>query len=218
MKKLILAALFCVALTSRAWSDPVTEALFAEGIFDDLPDGQEIGYRHSRSGDPSADFQPVTEGRIVIVPGQAEDGTRNLTLTVEADGRQPKIADFPASGGNPVLMVFLESAVRSMASISGGSPHYIRNRIKDALRQGGDLADVPHAFEGRTLAARSVTLHPFANDPNRDRMGAFAELTLHFVVSDAVPGHFLQLTADTPDAATGYHEAITLTQPGGEGQ
>lgn len=60
----------------------------------------------------------------------------------------------------------------------------------------------------------AVTLHPFEGDPNRARMGEFAELTLHFVVSDKVPGHFLSLSEDTPGPATGYHGTITLTDAG----
>jgi hypothetical protein len=211
MRKLLLAVLVGVVLVGPVRADPATEALFAEGIFDDLPEGQAIAYVHSRSGTTSADFTPVTDGRIVVVTGQGADGTPNLSMTLEADGRQRQVADFSARGGNPVLMVFLESAVRSMAAISGGSPFYIRNRIKDALRQGGDLVDAPQDFGGSTVAAQELTLHPFKTDPNRDRMGEFAGLSLRFVVSDAVPGHFLLLSADTPDATSGYHETITLT-------
>lgn len=218
MTKLLLAALVGIGLAGPARTDPVTEALFSEGIFESLPDGQQITYAQARSGPEVADFRPVTDGRIVLVSGQAANGTRSLSMTIEAGGQQREIVDFPASGGNPVLMVFLESTVRSMAAISGGSPFYIRNRIKDALRQGGGLTDVQRDFAGATVAAREITLRPFATDPNRDRMGEFADLTLRFVVADTVPGHFLSLTADTPQAGSGYHETITLAKTAEGGQ
>jgi hypothetical protein len=211
MRKMLVAVLVIVGLSGPARADPVTEALFAEGIFDDLQAGHQIAYSHTRRGDTAPDFLPVTDGHIAIAAGQAADGTRSLSLTIKADGRLREIEDFSASGGNPVLMVFLESAVRSMATISGGSPFYIRNRIKDALRQGGDVTDAAQDFGGGTVAARTVTLYPFANDPNSDRMGAFAGLSLRFVISDAVPGRLLLLSADTPEPASGYHETITLT-------
>jgi hypothetical protein len=211
MIKLLLAALIGVALASPARTDPTTEALFAEGIFSNMPAGQEITYNHARRGPASPGFTPVMDGRIVIATGQAADGTPGLFLTIETDGRQHQIADFPGNGGNPVLMIFLESAVNSMAAISGGSPYYIRNRIKDALREGGDVADGPQDFAGQAVATHEVMLHPFKTDPNRGRMGEFAELSLRFVVSDAVPGRFLLLSADTPDVADGYHETISLT-------
>jgi hypothetical protein len=217
MRTMLLAALIGIGLADAAQADPVTDALFAEGIFDTLPDGKEIAYSHVRSGPASADYPPVTDGQMRLVTGATTDGGRNLTLTIEAEGRQRQVVDFPASGGNPVLMVFLESSVRSMAAITGGSPFYIRNRIKDALHQGGALTEVATDYAGHPVAARELTLRPFADDPNRARMGLFADLTLRFVVADEVPGHFLLLAADTPDGSApetpGYHEAITLASP-----
>jgi hypothetical protein len=216
MRKLLFVALAAAALAGPVHADPVTEALFAEGIFDGQPDGQEIAYSHARSGNPAADFQPVVAGRILLVTEPAQDGRRSLSLTIESEGRQREIVDFPASGGNPVLMVFLESTVRSMAALTGGSPFYIRNRIKDALRQGGQPVDLSQDSALGQVAAREVVLHPFADDPNRDRMGAFADLALRFVVADAVPGRLVLLSADTPDPASGYHETIALTGAGGD--
>ena len=34
---------------------------------------------------------------------------------------------------HPILLFFLENVVRSMATQTGGSPYYIRNRIRDSL-------------------------------------------------------------------------------------
>jgi hypothetical protein len=213
MRKILFAAVIGLGLAHSSSADPVTDALFAEGIFNELPDGQQIAYDHVRSGTAAQDFVPVADGHILVVTNLAADGTRSLSMKIEADGRQREILDFPASGGNPVLMVFLESAVRSMAALTGGSPFYIRNRIKDALRQGGDLTEVDADFAGGFVAARQLTLHPFATDPSRDRMGAFADLSLRFVVADAVPGHFLLLSAETPADAVEYRETIRLTAP-----
>ncbi len=213
-KLVLLATLACLALGCPAAAETVSEALFAEGVFDGVPDGQEMTYTHSRRGNQAQDFAPVADGHIVVVPGLAADGSRSLSMTINEDGKTREVADFPASGGNPVLMVFLESAVRSMAAITGGSPHYIRNRIKDSLRQGGDLTDLQQDFLGGKVAAQEVTLQPFKSDPNRERMGEFADLSLRFVISDAVPGHFVLLSADTPDAGSGYHETIALTKGG----
>jgi len=213
MKLLLTLVVATLACAGPARPGPTTDLLFVEGIFIDLPDGQAISYDHQRTGAESPDFVPITDGRITLLTGPTANsaGERSLSLTVEASVMRREIVDFPVSGGNPVLMVLLESAVRSMATISGGSPFYIRNRIKDSLRTGGEATSGSRDFGGRTIAVQEVTLRPFAQDPNRARMGAFADLTLRFVVSDAVPGHFLMLSADTPDQAKGYHENITLT-------
>jgi hypothetical protein len=212
MRKLLLAALV-MGLSGPALADPMTDALFATGIFEALPEATEIAYSHVRSGTSAPDFQPIAEGHIRLITGRAEDGAQSLSLTIDADGRKREVVDFPASGGNPVLMVFLESTVKSMAALSGGSPFYIRNRIKDALRQGKGLREAQTMYNDAETDVIEITLHPFKDDPNRDRMGAFADLELHIVVSDTVPGHFLELRAGTPDAASWYHEAITLQDP-----
>lgn len=199
----LLAFLLALSLSGPAHPDPVTDLLFAEGQLATLPAGQEIRYTHQRTGREVADFRPVTAGSIVLTRGEG-----GLALTITSDGRSQSL-DRPSDGGNPVLMVFLESVTRSMAAQTGGSPFYIRNRIKDALRAGGELSEDSEAQQ------RTITLRPFLKDPNHDRMGGFAELTLRFILSDTVPGRFLSLQAETP-AATGYSETITLVQEGDE--
>ncbi|MGB8812312.1 MAG: hypothetical protein WCC57_03935 [Paracoccaceae bacterium] len=210
MKTFLIIAVVILALGGPARSGPPSDALFVEGIFADLPDGQVMTYAHRRSGSEAPGFVQVTDGRMRLLT-QSSGTERSLTLTLEESGKQREIVDFPAGGGNPVLMVFLESTVRSMATIAGGSPFYIRNRIKDALRSGGEVKLVNQEFGGQTVAVQEVTFRPFAQDPNRARMGEFADLMLRFLVSDAVPGQFLLLSADTSVATTGYHEAITLS-------
>lgn len=193
-------------------SDPITDSLFAEGVFLTVPAGQEVHYSHVRSGPDAPKFRPVVGGSIVVT--RRTEGATNLSLTLAGDGPLRELTDFSVEGGNPVLLVFLESVSRSMASLTGGSPFYIRNRIKDALRSGGTRTEVSELYAGGTVAAEAVTLHPFEDDPNRDRMGDFAGLTVRFVISPTVPGRFLSLSADTRDPATGYHETITLTDEG----
>lgn len=217
MKALLLSLILSgPLLAGAAQAGPAADAIFAEDIFGAVPAGEVMTYSHVRHGAAVPDFQPVIEGSIVLMAGAATAEGRSLSVVIKADGRQTELSDFPASGGNPVLMVFLESTVRSMAAISGGSPFYIRNRIKDAFRSGGTLVEVEHAFGGRQIMAQEVTFQPFLTDPNRARMGAFADLTLRFVVSDGVPGHFLLLTADTPEPGSGFHEAITILDGGAE--
>ncbi len=87
-----------------------------------------------------------------------------------ATARPQPVGTFPTGVANPLLLYFLETTVRATAEATGGSPYYIRNRIREAL-VAADLG----AGEG---AAREVTLTPFAGDPNRAKMGAFADLTL----------------------------------------
>ena len=110
------------------------------------------------------------------------------------------VADFPASGPNPVLLYFLESTARGMAQATGGSPFYIRNRIREAVAAAG-LGD------GSPL---EVAIVPFAADPNRGRMGGFADLTLRLRYDEGRPDRLLELSADTAEGAEGYHHRLAL--------
>ena len=132
---------------------------------------------------------------------------------VQGETRQ-RAGTFPDSVGNPLIMYFLETVLRDMANQAGGSPFYIRNRIKDALLRDADIRPVELTLGGATVAAQEVTLIPFANDAARDRMSGFADLALVAVVSDAVPGWYYSLPATAPAApgaaGPGYSNAITL--------
>ena len=61
-------------------------------------------------------------------------GEPALRLVREATARPHagRHASRPASA-NPLLLYFLETTVRAMAEATGGSPYYIRNRIREAL-------------------------------------------------------------------------------------
>ncbi|EEW23879.1 hypothetical protein [Rhodobacter ferrooxidans] len=126
---------------------------------------------------------------------------------------------YPASVGNPVIMYFLETALRDMAAQSGGSPFYIRNRIKESLLTEAEILPVTLHYGDADIAARRITLHPFAQDEARARMGAFADLALAVTVSPDIPGWYYALEASTPavGAVPGYSNALTLmAAPAGE--
>ncbi|MDH2328899.1 hypothetical protein QCN27_18790 [Cereibacter sp. SYSU M97828] len=112
-------------------------------------------------------------------------------LTLMLDGRP--VGEFAAESAHPAVMFFLESTVRHMAEATGGSPFYIRNRIRDALAK----------------APLNAPVMPFAEDPNRAQMGQFAGLTLTFRTEGA---EVLQLSADTAAGTGGYHESLTLVE------
>lgn len=118
-----------------------------------------------RIGDGSVTLTEVTD---------ASDGQPVLQLEQKTDARNRTIGPFPISGGDPMVTFFLENTARDMAKLTGGSPFYIRNRIKDAVFRGGEVAR-----DGETT---TVTLKPFAEDPNAQRMRGFETLEMRFVM------------------------------------
>ncbi|MCA1970136.1 MAG: hypothetical protein LDL42_13455 [Rhizobium sp.] len=142
----------------------------------------------------------------------------NAALILHRGPQMRVIGTFPASVGNPLIMYFLETAVADIAKQSGGSPFYMRNRIKEALLKDAEIVPVSVRIGDRDIAARQVTIRPFAEDKAGGQMGRFAELALAVTVSQDVPGWYYSLKASVPEGSTpadiGYSNAITLTQGG----
>ncbi len=175
-------------------ADPVDTAaydlLFKGGTLDRFETGDVLTYRR--------------EVQNRLVPGAAERDTGEIELTL-AGGTPPAaqlefrqgekhraLGAFPASVGNPVIMYFVETVVRDMAESAGGSPFYIRNRVKEALVSPAEIT--------RSDGEVTVVMHPFEGDPNAERMQGFGGLALTVVMSEEVPGWYRSLRAEAGEA------------------
>ncbi|MCE6953311.1 hypothetical protein LAZ29_20490 [Cereibacter sphaeroides] len=184
-----------------AWAGQLAEVIFRPGAFA-ATEGV-TRYAHERAGPDTEGFRRVAAGELIVTPGKGERGPL-LTLTHRVDGQDQPVADFPASGGDPVLLWFLENTVRSMALLTEGSPFYIRNRMREALGSAGlDEAEGPVTAE----------LRPFATDPKRAEMGPFADMVLRITVDPSRDVPLRQLSADTTGAGGSYRETLTLEAP-----
>lgn len=145
----------------------------------------------------------------------------NVALILHRGPQMRFIGTFPASVGNPLIMYFLESALADIAKQSGGSPFYMRNRVKEALLKEAEIVPVSLHFGKRDISASQVTIRPFAEDKARAQMGRFAETALAITVSKDIPGWYYSLQATVPEgtgeADIGYTASITLSD-GGEGK
>lgn len=176
------------------------DAVFSERGPWDL--GQEtLEWRMTVEGPAAEGFRPTADGRLTMTQVvDPSDDQPVLQLEQQGGAMNRKIGPFPISAGDPVLTYFLEQTVRDMATLTGGSPHYIRNRMKDAIFRGGQIADQ----DGQKVA----TFQPFAQDQNAARMKGFETLTLTFVMDDP-KAPIRELRAAT-DQAPGYRNTLVL--------
>lgn len=146
----------------------------------------------------------------VVLSANADDPA-GVLLSFHKDDGQRKLGAFPQSVGNPLFMYFVETVIRDMAGITGGSPFYIRNRVKDALVNRTEVTQTTITQDDQQIPARQAVLIPFANDPNRDRMGGFGDLTLTVTMSDDVTGWYQSLDATAvKDGVTVYQRHLEL--------
>ena len=198
MNRWLFVGLALVPLAARA--EAVSDLLMAPGVFAQAPVGSAVAYAEERTVPDGGSLVDVAAGSVRLEVHE-DGGKRELRLVKESAGQAQPVGTFPAGVANPLLLYFLETTVRATAEATGGSPYYIRNRIREALV----AADA--TGEG---AEREAVLVPFAGDPNRAKMGAFADLTLRLRFDPERPERILELSADTAPGEAGYHEKMVL--------
>jgi hypothetical protein len=198
MRALIGLTLALLAGAAQAASPTPTQLLFDTPHFASATVGEALRYERRRVSDPAFNLGPDMTEAVTVTP--MAGGATEVTLT-PAGGKTRRLTPFEGVPGNPLLMVFLENTVRAVAQATGGSPFYLRNRMKEALRDGLTRSE---GEGGLTV----LTAQPFAADPNAPRMGPLGQLTLRFELAEAEPGAFRLMRADAarPDGATAFLE------------
>jgi hypothetical protein len=77
------------------------------------------------------------------------------------------------------------------------------------------IASVQVSWAGESHAAQEVVLAPFVGDENAARLGPFAALRVVFDVSEAVPGWYHSMRAETPERESGgryFTSTLTLSE------
>lgn len=198
-RAIALALLLGLAPLSAAAAE-AGDAVFAERGPWDLGD-RALEWRMTVTGPAAEGFRPTEDGRITLSQDiDPSDQQPILELTQKAGPVDRTIGPFPISSGDPVLTFFLEQTTRDMAALTGGSPFYIRNRMKEALFQGGEVT--------RSDGQVTARFQPFAQDANAARMNGFQTLTLTFVMADPAQP-IREMRAET-EAAPGYRSQLVL--------
>lgn len=204
--KRAIAALLCAGLGLLAAPAHLSAGEAGDAVFADRGpwslDADGMTWAVDVSGPEAPGFLTVHDGSVALTQTiDPSDQQPVLQLVQTTDTRTRKIGPFPISGGDPVLTFFLEQTTRDMATLTGGSPFYIRNRIKDAVFRGGQI--------DRDDGKATAVFQPFANDPNADRMQGFQTLTLTFVLDD--PSQPIrELRAETQGELPGYANRMVL--------
>lgn len=215
--RMVLAGSFCLMLgVMQAFALPAQAAetydlLFKQGTLNEIPKQQTLEYMRVVSVAKNPEYAERNSGEIELT-FEGDDMAR--LQFVQAD-KHRNVGAFPATVGNPIIMYFVETVLRDVAHEAGGSPFYIRNRIKEALLQDVPVETETLTFAGTEIAAKTLTLHPFIDDKNRPRMGPYGDLSVTVTMSDDVPGWYLSLVATAPgkDGSDDYKNALTLLPP-----
>jgi hypothetical protein len=198
-------------------SEPVSELgapseaerlLFMQNALAKIREPRTIAYDYASEAENAA---PVHEhATLTLKPGP--DG-RCCSSHVDYLSGPMAVAlpDLDDPQGNPVLMYFLEGEVRLLEHKTKGQSAHFRRRIRGALADDATLSDTTVRWNGRDVPARVVHIAPFQTDPYKARFEREAKTEYSFVVSDAVPGGLVRMTATIPGAANVPLERRTLS-------
>ena len=180
--------------------------IFDETALNQVPNGSQVVYSHRVLRPANAETSRVQNGSIRMVLHLKKKDGRTVSIFLSGPDTQRNIANLPSIGGNPLVMVFLESTPRAMAEIAGGSPFYIHNKLREALTQETVSKSQTATIMAQKTAVILRTIHPFLTDPNAARMGPFANLALTFSYGEGVPFglYSLSATAMHPDRDVAY--------------
>ena len=182
-----IIAVTLLAAPARA-ADPI-DLLFNTPHLDQTDPSLTLRYAHTRSSTAEQVLGPALDSAILLRREEGRGGLETV-ITMDADGAGRQLDNFRGVPGNPILMVFMETLVSSLNRATGGSPFYIRNRLKEAFAKGE---------VGTGEAGQTILMRPFDGDRNAQRMGPFASLEIEMTLEETRPGMFGNLTARVRD-------------------
>ena len=214
---LLVAATLAAPLSPAARAE-IAKANSVDILFDrkhlsNVEAGVDLDYRFQRMVSmPEILGQPFSDDIHIQVKKVGSDGTRDVVIKVFSGDRAREPQPIEGVTGNPILVVFLDRSVSSYMSVAGGSLAYLRDKFRSALRERATIEPVKVMLGEKTVDAQRVTISPYAGDLNAARMRGFENSRFSIVVSDAIPGQFVELLAtyENTDKAAPRLEERTL--------
>ncbi len=204
MRLLLTLVLACAAAVPSGHAAAAAEfsaaeqALFVTNHLSALKPATTLHYRFRKSGS----LEPGFDDTAAITLSAQHDGKCCAAAAEFLSGaRRLALPEIETAQGNPVILYFLERDIREMQRLTKGQPNYFRKRIRIAVADAATIRDVTLPFEGRNVAAKEISITPYADDPLRARFEQLVSKRYVFTLSDAVPGGVLSIRTQV-DAAT----------------
>ncbi len=173
---------------------PASELLFETHDWQAVTAEAVLQYKYERvSGLALEQVRGFTDTiRLMIKPGSSS-GSRNVQVEMFSSPRRRPAGPFDEVTGNPILILFLEQHLQTLAAAVGANPLYLRNAIRAGLREEASVKPTMITYQGQSVPAWRVETQPFAHDPHRAQMKGLDVLNYSFVTSERVPGKIFSI-------------------------
>jgi hypothetical protein len=194
---MILVATLAVG-ASAAGDQKATDLLFESRHLDLIARGSEVTYRFEKTG---SDARLVGENytddiRLGVTTVNAK-GERDVVFKVFTGDHARDPQNWPELTINPIFVWYLDRAVSTISSLAGSENQmYFKGRFREALRDSAGVEPIKIDYDGKSVDAYKVTVAPYVDDPNKSKMGGFQNSVFTIVVSNQVPGYFVDLQSN----------------------
>lgn len=192
-------------------ADSVTTVVFGAELMTDIEVPVTLRYHyemHGRDIDP-----PFSSQADMMVENGAEPGLKMVNFDMFAGADRRLYGPLKATTQNPMILVFLQRDVQSMAGLTGGSANYFQQQLRRAFNRPAAISTETVEHDGRRLEVTRAVLVPYADDPSIDRFPQFRDKVYEFWVTPELPGGLYRLSSRTPDVETGVlilEESLTF--------
>jgi hypothetical protein len=193
-------ALICLALmpvAAQASEDKKAVPILFESRQLDLVDkGKEVTYRFEKTGSDErlVGKNFADELRLGVADVDAK-GARLVVFKVFTGDNARDPQNWPDLTINPLFIWYLDRAVATFSSLAGGSQMYLKHKIREALST-AKVEDVKVDYDGKQIDALKLRITPFAEDPSLQKMQGFHKSAFTIIVSEHVPGYFVDLNSE----------------------
>lgn len=201
MKTLARAVGALLLTISPVLANPSAAELFFDAPYlSRIEPGSTINYAYKHATTEAKLGDSFEEKLEMKVSAPAEDPKQRIAeVDIWRGDRHTEAGPFPTMNGNPISLILLERDVKEMAQLTKGSPFYIRNRVRDHIAT-GTVTPATFNYDGRSVEGWKLSMTPFAEDPNKDKLAELSGRRYEFLFSDAVPGGLYSIEVVTPKA------------------
>lgn len=210
---LVMAVLWPLPALAGTAAPTAVDVLFERKHLDGLEKGTELAYRFERTvSDPALSGEQFTDD-IRIGVNNVSDAGREVAVQIFTGERARDLQTVPDLTGNPLLILFLDRSVVNMSLLTGAQGPYLKGAFRAALREKAKIEPAKVDYAGTAVDGYKITVVPYADDPNKAKLKGYEGSRFSFLVSEAVPGHFVELVSSvestTPDLLK-VEERITI--------
>lgn len=177
----------------------VATLLFGLPQWGKAPAGDTLTYSYDKKT-TKAEFGPSFSDHIVLKAEKGDDAQSRVSEVKMFSGMNTRPAGpFQSDQQNPILLLVMEENVQELSKILSANPRYLKNAIRKAWRDQAKIEDVSVTVDGKSMPGTRITVAPFANDPQKDRMHGLDGLTYVVEIADGVPGNIATIDIHAPE-------------------